>query len=422
MRFKLYFLAMNCFLFVSDLKSQSGCPDSLAQNFDPSAQINDGACVYPYTLFSLQSVSTLPMTLQEISGLASNGDKWWSHNDGADNAIFYQIQPENGQILQNATLESAANKDWEEVTTTPENLLIGDFGNNYNDRLDLGIYSVPLNEIGAANEIVIPQSAWNFIPFSYPDQTDFSTVPRDSTTHDCEAMFWRNGKIHLFTKNWKTYQTNHYTLDPATGVTTLLESFDTQGLVTGAAISPDSQLVVLLCYDIKNQYSAFSWLLWDWPDPAGDMMFSGNKRRIDFGSIIFNGQVEGIAFKDNRSGYISNERSSGGGVVFAVQSIKSFDFSEWVPDEKLSGVTENPEENIWQISPVLFSDYILINADNNQSGTAFTICDMNGVPMYSSLFTGSATRIDTRDWLPGFYIVFYKSDIGISSRKLFKIK
>lgn len=418
MRITFYVLILLTCLIVSKVEGQSGCTDSLAQNFDPAAQINDGSCAYAVTNYSLQPVSTLPMTLQEISGLTFDSENWWAHNDGADDAVFYRIQPENGQILQKAILAAADNKDWEEISLNQTNLLIGDFGNNYNDRLDLGVYSVPLNEIGTDNEIVIPENTWTFIPFSFPDQTDFTTVPRDSTTHDCEAMLWRNGKIHLFSKNWKTYQTSHYTLDPATGITTLTENFDTKGLVTGAAISPDSQLVVLLCYDIKNQYSAFAWLLWDWPDPESDFVFSGNKRRIDFGSLLFNGQVEGIAFKDNRSGYISNERSSAGGVVFAGQAIKSFDFSEWVPEEELSHTPAIPAENLWQINPTLFSDRIYINA---QTTGRITIYNLNGSVVFSTS-TGGSLEIDTSNWPSGMYLICCSSAAGNFAAKLFKIK
>jgi len=421
MRFTFFVLILHGSLMVSEMAAQSGCPDSLAQNFDPSAQINDGSCVYPPVTFSLQPVSILPATLQEISGLALENEKWWAHNDGADDAVFYRIQPENGQILQKVTLGAADNKDWEEMSSTPVNLLIGDFGNNNNDRLDLGIYSVPLNEIGLENETIVPENAWTFLPFSFPDQTDFTTVPRDSTTHDCEAMFWRNGKIHLLTKNWKTYQTSHYTLDPATGTTVLLESFDTGGLVTGAAISPDSQLVVLLCYDIKNQYSAFAWLLWDWPDPESELIFSGNKRRIDFGSLLFTGQVEGIAFSGNRSGYISNERSIAGGIVFAGQAIKSFDFSEWAPDTALSNTSAIPAENLWQVNPTLFSDRIYVHEQTPGASGRIIIYNLNGSAVFSTP-TGGSVEIDTSNWPAGMYLMNCSSEAGQFSSKLFKIK
>ena len=416
----LFFLLSAC-LIPSFAVAQSGCTDSLAQNFDASAQTNDGSCIYPPATFNLQPVSILPETLQEISGITLGNEKWWAHNDSEDAAVFYRIQPENGQIVQNVTLDAADNKDWEEMCSTPVNLLIGDFGNNNNDRLDLGIYSVPFNEIGAENETIVPESSWTFIPFSFPDQADFNTVPRDSTTHDCEAMFWRNGKIHLLTKNWKTYQTSHYTLDPVTGTTVLLENFDTGGLVTGAAISPDSQLVALICYDIKNQYSAFAWLLWDWPDPESEFIFTGNKRRIDFGSLLFNGQVEGIAFSGKRSGYISNERSIAGGIVFAGQAIKSFDFSEWVPEEDSSPTSVIPAENLWQVYPTLFSDRIYVHAQIPDTSGRIMIYNLNGAVVFSTS-TGGSLAIDTSNWSPGMYVINCGSDAGCFAAKLFKIK
>jgi hypothetical protein len=400
------------------ITAQPGCPDSQALNYDPQAQTNNGSCLYPPTSLVLQPITTLPNELTEISGHAFAGGKWWAHEDGTTAPVFYQFHPENGQIQQEVTLENAQNKDWEEMTSNATHLFLGDFGNNQNNREDLGIYQVPLAAIGQGSVENIPDSTWTFIPFSYPDQTNFNAVPLDSTTFDAEAFIWKNGLLHLFTKNWKTYQTAHYTINPENGTTTLLETFNTDGLVTGAAISPDSQLVVLLGYNIKTQYAAFAWLLWDWPDPQSNLLFTGNKRRINLGTVLITGQSESIAFKDPRRGFIGNERSSAGGVTFALQSLKSFDFNAWVP-EGISETTQLPllkdEINAY---PNPFSDYLVIHIENGPKVDFFQVKNSIGQVVYAG--NGTGTTIATVHWAKGVYFLEMRGNNRFFQQKMIK--
>jgi len=318
-------------LWATPAAAQPGCPDPLATNFNPLATSNDGSCLYPVTSYTPIFKTNLPNDLQEISGLSKAGVRWWGHEDSGADEEFYRIDPEMGDIFQKIELKNAKNRDWEDIASDGQNLYIGDFGNNSNDRQNLGIYIVPLSEIGNSNSETVQESEWSFLPFSYIDQTNYSSQPEDSSVYDCEAMIFYNNLIHLFTKSRRFHSSSHYTVNTSTNVADKIETFDTQGLITGAALSPNGKLIALIGYDLRPFIpTVFCWLLWDW-QPGTDLFFSGNKRRIELGSALQVGQVESIGFDSECSGFISNERTVFNGVTLVGESVRSFDFSAWVP-------------------------------------------------------------------------------------------
>ncbi|GAB4497346.1 MAG: hypothetical protein OHK0019_30850 [Saprospiraceae bacterium] len=362
-------------LFAFQTFAQPGCPDPQATNFNPSATSNDGSCLYPVTNYAPQFKAFLPETMQEISGHVKAGNFWYCHNDGSDSARFYRFNPENGLVNQKVELKNASNADWEDVAATTTHLYLGDFGNNTNDRQNLGIYKVPLADIGSDNEEMVGDDKWTFIPFSYEDQTDFSTQPIDSAVFDCEAMIFFNGKLHLFTKNHKEYTTSHYVVNEVTGKAEKIETFDTDGLITGADISPDGEVVALLGYDLRGLPKVFTWLLWDW-ETGSDSLFSGNKRRIELGSVLIAGQAEGIGFAGNRTGYLTNERTSAGGVVLVEPGVRSFDFGQWVPESIATG--EPSEAARFQIFPNPFLQTVHFQFFDNKKPVALRVFDLVG--------------------------------------------
>jgi hypothetical protein len=355
--------------------AQPGCPDPQATNYDASATSNNGSCLYPLTAYLPVWQASLPDNLMEISGHVKAGAYWYAHNDGSDGSRFYRFNPENGSVNQEISLKNASNKDWEDVAASSTHLYLGDFGNNLNDRQDLGIYRIPLNKIGNDDTESIDDDEWNFIPFAYADQTDFSTQPQDSTVFDCESIIFWNNKIHLFTKNRKDYITSHYIVNQVSGKAEKVESFDTQGLITGADISPDGKLIALSGYDLRGLPKTFVWLLWDW-QAGSDAFFSGNKRRLEFGSALTVGQVEGIGFSGNRTGYITNERTIANGITFVNESVRTFDFGAYVPQS--TGVSNNEAANGLRIMPNPFSQNIYIQFLTKDKPDFLQIVDASG--------------------------------------------
>lgn len=337
--------------------AQPGCPDPQATNFNALATSNDGSCLYPVTNSTPIFKSGLPNDLREISGFTQADGKWWGHNDSNFDEEFFRADPLTGDIFQKIKLDNAKNRDWEDIAADSQNLYIGDFGNNNNDRQNLGIYIVPLTQIGNSNSETVQEFEWSYLPYSYIDQTDFTEMPEDSSVFDCEAMIVLNGKIHLFTKSRRFSNTVHYAVNTSSNVAEKVAPFNTEGLITGASISPDGKVIALVGYDLRPFIpTVFCWLLWDWP--AGtDQFFSGNKRRIELGNALQVGQVESIGFDTERTAYLTNERTAFNGVTLVDESIWSLDISSWVP--KTVAVKETLEDNArFSISPNPFSDIV----------------------------------------------------------------
>ena len=110
--------------------------------------------------------------------------------------------------------------------------------------------------------------------------------------------------FHIFSKSWKDGITRYYKLpNDGSNIAILKDSFDTQGLITAASFDSISQKIVVSGYTKSG--SCFIWLLWDY---SSDSIFSGNKRKIEIGSILNTGQIEGVCFKDSNNIFLTNEK------------------------------------------------------------------------------------------------------------------
>ena len=289
MRLIIGLIIAQTLLFRLSLVAQAGCTDPLASNFNVGATVNDGSCIYQPTSLTPVIKTPLSLVLNETSGLVMANGALWTHNDSEGAPKVYQIDTLSGQILQTVTLGGVTAVDWEDMAFDGTYLYVGDFGNNANgNRDDLIIYKFPLSAIPAGANAFVPASAVEWIQFSYEDQVDFMSQGSNNTRFDCEAMIVRNGQIHLFTKNWLDNNTAHYTLPAKEGIyeAKKTETFFSDGLITGADIS-QSGVIVLLGYRLSSG-QCFMWLLFDYP---ADTFFSGNKRRIELGTVLLAGQV-----------------------------------------------------------------------------------------------------------------------------------
>ncbi|MFK8102803.1 MAG: T9SS type A sorting domain-containing protein [Saprospiraceae bacterium] len=282
------------------LFAQEGCTDPVADNYDAAAVTNDGSCTYSY---SPVQIANLPGSLEECSGLAFLEESGlWTHNDNPPNGNedkLYRIDTVTGQILQTVLIATADNVDWEDLAQSEDYLYIGDFGNNSGGRMDLKVYRVKRSDLSA--NIVNAE----LIEFSFSDQTVFIHNNNDHN-FDCEAFFFHKDSLHLFSKDWQDNRTRHYVLPatPGTHTAQLRGSFDVGGLITGADINEDG-VVTLLGYVPPG--NTFMWLFYDYADTD---YFSGNQRYVALGSGVFNGQVEGICFRNKDYGYIGSEKFS----------------------------------------------------------------------------------------------------------------
>ena len=94
--------------------------------------------------FTLETIALLPLETDQSSGIILLNDILVTHNDGAGGSILYEIDPDDGVLIRQITVENANNVDWEDICVDQQFIYIADFGNNSGDRTDLKIYKVSL--------------------------------------------------------------------------------------------------------------------------------------------------------------------------------------------------------------------------------------------------------------------------------------
>lgn len=396
----LILLLSTSLYFFGALQAQSGCTDLQAINYDASATLNDGSCLYAETNYMLEQITELPDQLIENSGLIYLPEGLYTLNDAGNANEIYKIDSVDGSVLQ-TLLVIGENKDWEDMAESETHIFLGDFGNNDGDRTDLRIYKIDKTELG--NNVLNAQP----INFSFADQIDFS---ENNNNHDfdCEAFFFHDDSLHLFSKNWVDNQTRHYAIPADPGFHAALPefTFDVNGLITSADINEEGTVVLLGYTEVGLN---FMWLLYDYKNNS---FFSGNKRRIELGSGLVNSQTEAVTFKDNNNGYISSEQFDLGTLELPPR-LMSFTIDQWVTWPVMVSVAEAPLLAA-EIKPFPnpFSQELNLSLSENwpKSETELRLFDVNGQLLLSRAYNlSSATEQLTLDGLkflaPGVYVI-----------------
>lgn len=252
----------------------------------------------------------LPKQLKEISGIVfTEGSQlaWVLEDSGNENAIY--ALDNQGEIQKTLTIAQTENIDWEDITKdTQDNLYIGDFGNNDNERKDLAIYKIAKDSLN--NKSVIPSYK---VSFAYPEQTEFPPK-KTKLFYDVEAFIEYQNNFYLFTKNRsKGFDgtTLLYKVPNKAGFhqAQLLGQFKAEGdyenaAITSATISPDGKKVVLLSHS----------KIWIFQNFTSDNFFSAPGDIVDLHHFS---QKEAICFKDNKTLLIADEKTKKiGGLVY----------------------------------------------------------------------------------------------------------
>jgi hypothetical protein len=299
-----------CVLFLSkESFCQLGCTDLNAINFNASATINNGSCVYDTTFLNVQLIDYIDTLLPELSGLVLHKNKLLAHNDSGWGNEIFTLDSSNGKVVHICKIQNSNNVDWEEITDNDSLLFIGDFGNNFGNRQDLKVYLLSKDSLVKTNALA------QQLKFSFQDQTIFTSNLK--TNYDCEAFIFDQDSLIFFTKNWGNSKTKMYkrSLYPNDTIAYLMDSFNTNGQITAASYDRKNKQIALLGYDTTG--NSFVWLLWDF---KGTQYFSGHKRRFELGLVPL--QNEAVAFKDSNNLFIGSERVS----IF-YQRLFALDFS-----------------------------------------------------------------------------------------------
>ena len=240
--------------------------------------------------------SELDLIIRETSGIAKDAFTYWTHNDSGNPSDIYQIS-EDGQIQNKVRLGDYYNKDWEDMTTDGEYLYIGDMGNNFGNRKDLRILKVRLDSLASTRATV-----QDTINFRFADQTEF--YGDYGHNFDCESVIAFGYSLYVFTKNWQDHACRVYRMPKTEGtyVAELVGDFNTQGIVSSAALSPDKTKVALVGYNYSGVMDPFIWILSDF---QGADFFGGNTMRYN---LDMKRQTEGIEFANDSTLMITAEK------------------------------------------------------------------------------------------------------------------
>ena len=281
------------------------------------AQTEGGSGFFP--LLDLDFKAELPKEVNETSGLFVHNGLLWTHNDSGGKPILYGLDTVTFEVVQKVTLANARNKDWEDVCTDGVNVYVGDFGNNKGNRDNLRIYVFPLSAIPAEGNATVTVDT---IRFRFADQTDFDKRT-NGHDFDCEAMFATAKHLYLLSKGWETGTTRLYRLSkkPGKHVAEVVNSFDSQGLVTGADYDSKNNLLVVVGY-VKSIWKPFMYLIFDFDEHGHNLA----NHRFEMPQLL-GCQTEGVCFFDDGRCYVSAETSK----AFTAR-VFEVDFRKWIKE------------------------------------------------------------------------------------------
>lgn len=158
-------------------------------------------------LFSSCSSSyTISSKLGEVSGIETQSrDIFFAINDSGEDPVLY-IMKSDGIIVHKIFIQGAKNVDWEDLSVDDNFLYIGDIGNNRNQRKDLKIYRVQINDLleyyidGELNHNPPDTLKAQSYAFNYPDQINFPPEER-RMNFDSEALTYADGKLLILSKD-----------------------------------------------------------------------------------------------------------------------------------------------------------------------------------------------------------------------------
>ncbi|PWH87146.1 T9SS type A sorting domain-containing protein [Brumimicrobium oceani] len=247
-------------------------------------------------------------TLDETSGLLFYNNKLISFNDSGNEAELYEIDIISGAIVRTIIINNATNIDWEDIAQDSSYIYIGDFGNNAGNRTNLKIHRISKEDFDEMDNSATAET----ISFSYLDQIDF-TPQYNNTNWDAEGMIVYKGRLMIFSKNWTDNTVNVYSIPKTIGshIAEFESSFNTNGLITGADISPDESQIYLCGYSTTQ--APFLYTINDIPVQSFDI-FSGKISDKIANITPYGNQIEGIAVYDTTPTlsflYLSNEKLS----------------------------------------------------------------------------------------------------------------
>ncbi|MGY8949426.1 MAG: hypothetical protein ACKVIV_05245 [Flavobacteriales bacterium] len=255
-----------------------------------------------FLVFFLQEINSqkilndypLSNIIEETSGLEIVDDMFVTHNDSGGKASLYYLSKE-GKIIKTRKVISAINTDWEDLTRDEEYFYISDMGNNYNNRKDLKIYKLPIDQSS--------KEKTEIISFNYPEQKSFKINRK--TIYDAEGLISIDDKLIIFTKNRAKKITELYLIPKKPGNYNAIKigTLKVNSIITGADYNKDLKLLALTSTINFNNYYLIT--------IQGFSLKNINNYKINMVEIpIGKTQVEAIKIIDSKNFWITSEDES----------------------------------------------------------------------------------------------------------------
>ncbi len=242
-----------------------------------------------------EALGDLPEVVSESSGLIFHNGKLITHNDSGNTPVLYEIDTVSHQITRTITVTNVENVDWEDIAQDEQYIYIGDFGNNKGTRTDLSIYRIDKQAYDQDDTVTAER-----IDFSYGDQTEFTD--NGNSDWDAEAFFALDDQLVILTKQWQNNGTVAYSVPktPGTYLAKIIDSYNSNGLVTGATYNPLSRVLFIIGYS-----SLLSPFVLRFDKITDTVIFTEEAVRTNLNIGL--AQVEGITYSDINTYYFTSE-------------------------------------------------------------------------------------------------------------------
>ena len=242
--------------------------------------------------------TVLPKELKEISGISANGADIWAITDKPQAKIYRLDQ--SGNLKQQIEITNAEATDVEAVTSDAKFMYVGDLGDNTGDRVERKIIKVSKGDIKPGREAKVTGET---IEFTFADAVQ--TEKKKQNNYDCESLLSYKDSLYVFTKDREDKETRLFVLPKTPGkyIARFIDSFNSKGLITDAAINPGNNEVALIGYHKGHRFPFI--LLFN--KFNGNDFFSGSHEKINLANEPWDWQLEGITYGDNNTLYFSCE-------------------------------------------------------------------------------------------------------------------
>jgi len=230
----------------------------------------------------------LPKELKEISGMVASGNNIWTITDKPRPAL-YNLDS-TGNLIQTIDIKNVKVIDVEAVTADDKFVYMGDLGDNEGNRMQRQIIKVSIDSIGSGKNVAVNGEV---ITFDFPG--DVERDKKKKNNYDCESVLSYHDSLYVFTKERDSMRTKLFALPktPGTFTARFIDSFNTKGLVTDAAMNQSDNEVALIGYKQAHKYP-FIILFKNF---AGEDFFSGKPERIELADKPWDWQLESITYK-----------------------------------------------------------------------------------------------------------------------------